>query len=96
MSSDDEHKDDRPYAVGYQRPPVAHRFRSGNRAAANRRRRPEPAQDILNRLMLEKVTATRRGRPVEIPAFEALIRGIRHQALALALAGDMRAVDQLI
>lgn len=80
----------RSYSVGYGKPPVEHQFAPGNRAAANRRRRPK--RDALAKVMAEQVEVTKGGRTIKMPVSEAIV----NRLVQRALNGDYKALDRLI
>jgi len=73
---------DRPYEVGYGKPPKEHRFKAGNKAAAGKRRSRKDARvsQVAERLFKEKMTVTIDGKPRRISRMEALMRTTIQQA----------------
>ena len=91
MSGSDD--DDRPYEVGYGKPPKATRFRKGQ--SGNPRGRPKGAQglrSLLEEALAQEITVSEGGRTTRISKREALILSL----ITKALKGDMRAAAQLL
>lgn len=53
----------RPYDVGYGKPPKEHRFKKGNKAAAGRRRkRDKRIRETIFKRLNEKITVVAKGK----------------------------------
>jgi hypothetical protein len=98
MSSDPQAPPDQE-AVGYCRPPVHGRFQKGNRANPNGRRGKKPKEqppfdlrEARLRVLSEPITINKQGKPLSIPAGEALLRKL----FAMAMGGNLGAARLLI
>lgn len=106
MSKDDDESKDRPYEVGYKKPPKEHQFKpkSPDRAGgyAPKRKRckrtaDEPEQVDLTRLFDEPVAVRSGGRVQNMDPFEGMLRkqvekAIKHRDLTAAKAVIAEAV----
>ena len=93
MTIDDEAPDEKPYAVGYGKPPQQTRFRPGR--SGNQRGRPKKEKSIRERFERElarKVTVREDGRIRKIQTIDIWVRRI----IADAIKGDHRASRILI
>lgn len=82
MWDDDEGEDERPYRVGYGKPPKEYRFKPGNQAAAGKQKRKQKTltRGLLHKVMDEKVTVVIDGKRVRMSNREALIRNLVNQS----------------
>jgi Family of unknown function (DUF5681) len=81
------------YDVGYCKPPVAHRFKHGNKA--NPRGRKKGARNrkvVIHDLLFEAVTVREGGEIRRMSALEAVLK----KMLSKALAGDNKAALTII
>lgn len=77
--------DDRPYKVGYGRPPVEHQFPKGTSGFKGYRHQPRPSMsDQLDRILREKVKVSDGGRVQKLTKEEIFLR----QLVSRAIAGD--------
>lgn len=85
--------DDRPYPVGYGKPPVSTRFKPGQSGnPKGRKKGTKNFAQIINEVVSEKVTVnTERGRR-KMPKLKALAISTLNQALQ----GDGKATDRLM
>lgn len=84
---------DRPYEVGYGKPPVATRFKRGQ--SGNPKGRPKGTLNVattLERELNQRVTIKENGQSRTITKFEAAIK----QLVNKAASGDARAIQFLI
>jgi hypothetical protein len=75
MTSDDSR-------VGYKRPPVHSRFKKGQ--SGNPRGRPKKAPDFMEdaaEILGGTVTGQAKGKPITLPAVQAMFRTLCRQAL---------------
>src|SRR5262249_32255388 len=81
------------YEVGYGRPPVAHRFKPGNKAnPRGRRRGARNRKIVIQEVLFEPVTVREGGETRQMPALEAVLK----KTLSKALAGDNKAALMII
>jgi hypothetical protein len=81
------------YAVGYGKPPAAHRFKPGNKANPKGRKRGSRNRKIVIReVLFEPVTVREGGETRQMPAIEAVLK----KTLSKALAGDSKAALTII
>jgi len=81
------------YEIGYRKPPVGTRFTKG--CSGNPKGRPKGSRSletVFNEVIRERVNMTENGRTRKVSKLEAILR----QLLAKAMAGDMRAIKELI
>lgn len=86
-------EDDRPYEVGYGKPPTAARFKPGR--SGNPRGRPKGARGVarlLSDTLAQKITVTEGGQSRRISKLEALILSL----VTKAIKGDVRAMAPLL
>jgi len=84
---------DRPYQVGYKKPPQRTRFKKGH--SGNARGRPKGSLNvttILQEVLLERVPVKENGQHRSLTKIEATIKQMVHKAVS----GDARARQQLI
>ena len=82
MTIDDEAPDEKPYAVGYGKPPQQTRFRpglSGNRLG--RPKKPKSIQEKFERELARKVTVREDGRVRKIPKIDLWVRRVIADAI---------------
>jgi hypothetical protein len=92
MASDENGKD-RPYAVGYGKPPLATRFRKG--CSGNPTGRPKRARGVrtlVAEALAQRVVIREGGKTSEVSKSEALVISL----VTKALQGDMRATEQVL
>jgi hypothetical protein len=90
MPDDDE-------AVGYKRPPVHSRFRKGQ--SGNPLGRPKKVPDFLQdavSILSAPVTGHANGKPVTLPAPQAMFRGLCRKALKGDNAALRRVIDLML
>jgi hypothetical protein len=76
---------DRPYEVGYGKPPLHSRFKPGQSGNPAGKRKPKPGlSDRLDRILAEMVSVTEAGRSRRIAKEEVFLR----QMVNKAIAGD--------
>src|SRR5712671_212811 len=82
------------YEVGYGKPPVAHRFKPGNKANPKGRKKGSRNRKVVIReVLLEPVTVHVGGETIQMSALEAVLKKMLSKALtgehkpALALIG---------
>jgi hypothetical protein len=96
MKSTDRSEKNRPtgdYEVGYCKPPVAHRFKHGNKAnPKGRRRGSQNRKIVIQDVMLEAVTVREGDQIKQMSALEAVLK----KTLSKALAGDSKAALTII
>jgi len=81
------------YDVGYCRPPAAHRFKLGNKANPQGRKKGSHNRKVVIREVLLQVVTVREGDTVkQMSALEAVLK----KMLAKALAGDNKAALTII
>src|SRR5262249_46616793 len=81
------------YAVGYCRPPLAHRFKHGNTANPKGRGKGSKSRKIvIQDVMFEPVTVREGERTRQMSALEAVLK----KTLSKALAGDNKAALTII
>jgi hypothetical protein len=81
------------YAVGYGKPPAAHRFKPGNQANSKGRKRGSRNRRVVIREVLFEPVTVREGDKVrQMPALEAVLKKL----LSKALNGDNKAAITLI
>jgi hypothetical protein len=88
-----ENEDNRPYEVGYGKPPKSTRFRPGQ--SGNPKGRPKGATGtakLLEQTLSQEVSVTEGGRTTRISKREALILSL----VTKAIKGDMRAAAQTL
>jgi hypothetical protein len=79
--------------VGYRRPPVHSRFQKGH--SGNPRGRPKKVPDFMEdavEILGGTVTGQAKGKPITLPAVQAMFRILCHRALK----GDNRALRAVI
>lgn len=77
--------DDRPYKVGYGKPPVHTRFQKGSSGFKGRRHKARATlTDLLDGILEEKVSVTDGGRAQRLTKEEIFLR----QLVSRAIAGD--------
>jgi len=89
----DKKDDEKPYVVGYGKPPKATRFRPGQ--SGNPKGRPKGARGVgkvLEEALSQEVSVTEGGRTSRITKREALILSL----VTKALKGDMRAASETL
>lgn len=95
-ASADEAPTNRPkadYAVGYGKPPAAHRFKNGNKANTKGRRKGSRNRKLaIQEILLEPVAVREGGEIKQVPAIVVLIKKL----LSKAFAGDNRAAITII
>lgn len=82
------------YEVGYGKPPTSGQFRKGQ--SGNPRGRRKGARNIstvIEEVLNERITVTERGRRRSITTLEALIRGLRADALSGNLKSRLTMVN---
>jgi Family of unknown function (DUF5681) len=81
------------YDVGYGKPPVAHRFKHGNKANPKGRKKGSHNRKVVIReVLFEAVTVREGGEIRQMPALEAVLK----KMLSKALAGDNKAALTII
>ena len=86
-------KEQRPYKVGYKRPPKEHQFRKGE-PSANPRGRSKKSRNfanLLNKALQESVTILRNGIKKKMTAQEAIVLTM----IANAIKGNDRAIERI-
>ena len=89
------HVEERPYEVGYGKPPKHTRFKkgqSGNPRGRRPRRRYEEHEFPLRQMAMEPVAVTMNGRKQRVPAYEVVGLSILNNAMA----GDFRSQKLLL
>lgn len=84
---------DKPYEVGYKKPPKATRFVKGR--SGNPNGRPKGTLNLattVNKALAETVTIIEQGRRKKISKLDATIKGMINRAVK----GDAKAVQQLL
>ena len=80
-------------AVGYCRPPVAHRFKPGQSGnPKGRPKRTRPLAKVVDDVMGHKVAVTINGHKRKVPVSEAMLMRLREKALG----GDLKAIKLLL
>jgi hypothetical protein len=82
-------------AVGYGRPPKAHRWKKGRSGNPKRRRRskaPEPTVAIIDKLLAAPVPIALNGETKNVPAIEAIVL----QLMQKEMAGSAQAARTLL
>jgi hypothetical protein len=96
MKSTNQSEKNRPkgdYDVGYCKPPVAHRFKHGNKAnPKGRRSGSQNRKIVIQDVMLEAVTVREGDQIKQMSVLEAVIK----KTLSKALAGDSKAALTII
>ena len=83
----------RDYEVGYGKPPVAHRFKHGNKANPKGRGKGSKSRKVvIHDVMFEPVTVREGDRTRQMSALEAVLK----KTLSKALAGDNKAALTII
>ena len=81
------------YAVGYCKPPLAHRFKHGNKANPKGRRKGSKNRKlVIQDVLLEAVTVREGDRTRQMSALEAVLK----KTLSKALAGDNKSALTII
>tara|TARA_Y100000815_G_scaffold74668_1_gene63475 strand:- start:171 stop:590 length:420 start_codon:yes stop_codon:yes gene_type:complete len=81
------------YEVGYARPPAGSRFKPGQ--SGNSKGRPKGSKNlssIIEATLFGPVQVTVGGRPMKVPAFEAVMMRLVRKALE----GDLRAMEKVM
>jgi hypothetical protein len=96
LKSTDRPGENRPngdYEVGYCKPPVVHRFKHGNKANPNGRRRGSQNRKlVIQDVMFEAVTVREGDRTRQMSALEAVLK----KTLSKALGGDNKSALMII
>ncbi len=82
-----------PYEVGFGKPPVGSRFKSGT--SGNPAGRPKGSMNLataVNRALKEKVTIIENGRRKSVTKLDAAVKGLVNRAVK----GDARAVHEML
>jgi Family of unknown function (DUF5681) len=85
--------EDKPYKVGYKRPPMSGQFKKGQ--SGNPKGRPKARKSlnvIVEDVLSKKVVIREGGKTKKVTQLEALIRRV----VVAGLKGDHRATDQVI
>lgn len=89
----DKNQPKRDYEVGYCKPPVAHRFKHGNKAnPKGRGKGSKSCKVVIHDVMFEPVTVREGDRTRQMSALEAVLK----KTLSKALAGDNKAALMVI
>jgi hypothetical protein len=89
----DKNRPTRDYAVGYCKPPLAHRFKHGNKANPKGRGKGSKSRKVvIHDVMFEPVTVREGDRTRQMSALEAVLK----KTLSKALAGDNKAALTII
>lgn len=76
---------ERPYEVGYGKPPKPAQFKPGTSGNPSGKRKPQPTlSELFDRILAEKVPVTERGQSRRMSKEEVFLR----QMVAKAIAGD--------
>lgn len=85
--------EDKPYKVGYKRPPTSGQFKKGH--SGNPKGRPKARKSldvIVEDVLLKKVVIREGGKTKKVSLIDALVRRV----MGDGLKGDPRATDQII
>lgn len=88
-----DNEDDRPYEVGYKKPPIASRFpkgRSGN--PKGRPRGSKNVRDVFEREMSRRLVGRVNGRRTSMTSLQAIVKQLFHRSVA----GDLKATKLLL
>jgi len=81
------------YDVGYCKPPVAHRFKQGNKANPKGRKKGlRNRKLVIHEVLFESVTVREGGETKQMSALEAVLK----KTLSKALSGDNKAALTII
>jgi Family of unknown function (DUF5681) len=81
------------YRVGYGRPPVEHRFKTGNRAnPKGRGKRTRNRRVVLREVLFELIKISEGGVEKQMPALQVVLKGL----LSQALKGELKALITVI
>ena len=86
--------DDKPYEVGYGKPPKHTQFGKGQ--SGNRKGRPKGSRNFnteLNDVLDERMTITHKGKPEKVSARMAALLRLREKALS---KGELPALDRFL
>ena len=89
------HVEERPYEVGYGKPPKHTRFKKGRSGNPRGRRARRPYEELefpLRTMMMEPVAVSRNGRKQRLPRYEVVMLSIVNNAMA----GDYRCQKLLV
>jgi hypothetical protein len=88
-----EHQKPKDYVVGYQRPPIEGRFKKGNKANPNgRKKKTRNRKVMISEILLEPITVKEGGEVKKMSMLEAVLK----KTLSKALAGDNKAALTII
>ena len=81
------------YEVGYGRPPVAHRFKPGNNANPNgRKKKTQNRKVVVRDILLEPIAVKEGGEVKQMSMLEAVLK----KTMSKALSGDHKAALAII